>query len=277
MIYIPIPENHLRASQRLHTTLKDLVYMEEGDYIKPRKRWTNDEIEYLESYWGEISIPSIARKLERSINAVKKKANQMGLGRHIHSGEYITYNQLMKTLRGETCSYTDISWIKNRGLPVKYKKTMKMKYRVIYLDDFWTWAEKNRTFIDFSKVEENILGKEPEWVKEQRKADILYARYKKTPWTPNEDQLLIDCLNAYKYSYREIAIKLKRTEGAIKTRILDLKLKVRPLRDPHNSWAEEETKILFDLYEKGYRPEVIAEFINRSASAIKSKIEREIL
>lgn len=79
MIYIPIPENHLRASQRLHTTLKDLVYMEEGDYIKPRKRWTNDEIEYLESYWGEISIPSIARKLERSINAVKKRLTKWDL------------------------------------------------------------------------------------------------------------------------------------------------------------------------------------------------------
>lgn len=219
----------------------------------------------------------MAQKLERSINAVKKRANSIKLGRHLDSGEYITYNQLMKALRGEPCSYTDISWIKNRGLPVKYKKFVKMKYRVIYLDDFWEWAKKNRTFIDFSKVEENILGREPKWVKEQRKADILYAQYKKTPWTPNEDQFLIDCLNSYRYSYRELAIKLKRTEGAIKTRMLDLNLKIRPLRAPHKNWTEEEKKILLDLYKKGYRPEVIAEFINKSASSIKGKIEREIL
>lgn len=240
------------------------------------RRWTKDEIEYLKNHWGEKSIPAIAKKLNRSVDAVKLKAQRLGLARHIHSGEYITLNQLMQALgRGNVNSYTLISWVKKRGFPVRTKKSINRKYRVVCLDEFWEWAEKNRTFIDFSKVPQGILGKEPEWVAEQRKADELFAMYKKTPWTKEEDALLKAMLNSYRYSYRDISIRLKRTEGAIKRRIFDLGLKQRPLRaDNHNPWTDEEEKILLDLYYKGYRPEVIAEHIDRSAQAIRGKIER---
>lgn len=143
--------------------------------------------------------------------------------------------------------------------------------------DFWKWAKDNRTFIDFSKVEIGILGEEPAWVKDQRKADILFSQYKRTPWTNDEDSLLKSMLNLYRYSYRDISIRLKRTEGAIKRRMLDLKIKQRPLKaDNHNPWTDEETSILNDLLSKGYKAEVIAEYIDRSALAIKGKIERGI-
>ena len=131
--------------------------------------------------------------------------------------------------------------------------------------------------IDFSKVERNTLGPEPAWVKEKRKADYLANQYKKTPWTPAEDALLIQMLGAYRYSYREISIRLKRTEGALKRRMKDLGLKQRPLRaDNHNPWTEEETEILVDLYYKGYTSGVMAEKIPRSALAINGKIERMV-
>jgi hypothetical protein len=240
------------------------------------KAWTSEQIEVLDQGWGTISIPSIAQKLGKSINAVKIKAYKLGYQRHIHAGEYITLNQLMQALgRGMVHNYTLTSWVKNRGLPVKNKKSIKKSYRIIYLNDFWKWAKENRTFIDFFKVTPGYLGKEPEWVKEQRKADILSAQYKKTPWSSDEDSLLKSMLNSYNYSYRDISIRLKRTEGAIKRRMLDLKIKKRPLKaDNHNPWTEDEMLILVDLLEKGYRAEVIAEFIDRSALAIKGKIER---
>jgi hypothetical protein len=240
------------------------------------KHWTKEQIEYLENSWGETSIPTIAKNLNKTVNAVKSKALRLGLRRHIHSGEYITLNQLMIALgRGPVHSYILKSWVEKRGLPVKTKKSINRKYRVVYLDDFWKWAERNRTFIDFSKVERNILGEEPEWVAEQRKADEMFAMYKKTPWTKEEDAVLRAMLNSYKYSYRDISIRLKRTEGAVKRRMLDLGIKQRPLKaDNHNPWANEEENILMDLYYKGYRQEVIAEFIDRSALAIRGKIER---
>lgn len=241
------------------------------------RNWTKEEIEYLESKWGVISIPGIAKALNRTVSAVKNKAQRLGLSRHIHSGEYITLNQLMNALgRTGGTSYTVNQWL-DKGLPVKTRRSINMKYKIIYIDDFWEWAEKNRMLIDFSKVEENILGKEPDWVKQQRKADYAAAKYKKTPWTKYEDDLLKSLLKSYQYTYRELSIRLKRTEGAIKRRMLDLGIKERPLKaDNHNPWTAEEVEILVDMYYKGYIAEVMAEKIPRSALAIKGKIERMI-
>lgn len=239
--------------------------------------WPQEQVSYLEDKWGVISITTIAKNLGRSVNAVKIKAYKMGLGRHLHSGDYITLNQLCKALGlGRTYTERYRVW-KKHGLPIKHRKVVKNSFRIIYINDFWKWAEPNKMLIDFSKAEKHILGPEPAWVEEKRKADYLAGLYKKTPWTPAEDALFIQMLNSYLYSYREISIRLKRTEGALKRRMKDLGLKQRPLRaDNHTPWTEEETKILVDLYYKGYSSEIIAEKIPRSALAIKGKIERMI-
>ncbi len=41
--------------------------------------WTKEEIAYLEDSWGTYSIKSIAKKLDRTVNAIKLKANRIGL------------------------------------------------------------------------------------------------------------------------------------------------------------------------------------------------------
>ena len=121
------------------------------------------------------------------------KVQRLGLGAFLESGEYITVNQLYKALgygRGSS-AYKNISWVEQRGLPVKLKTVRNNKFKIIYIDDFWQWAEANRNFIDFAKMAVGALGKEPEWVKEQRKADQRQlTSFKKTPWSPYEDERL---------------------------------------------------------------------------------------
>lgn len=159
---------------------------------------------------------------------------------------------------------------------MKKRKSIKKAYLVIYLDEFWKWAFENRTIIDFSKFEENNLGKEPDWVKEQRRADIAKAvKFKLSPWTKDEDSILISMLNEYKYGYKEISERLQRTEGAIKRRMCTLGLKQRPVKaDNHIPWTDTEEKILLDMKAKGYSAEVIADKIGRSSLAIRGKVER---
>lgn len=241
------------------------------------KNWTQEECDYIQDKWGMISIPSIAANLGRTVNAVKCKSVKMGLGRHIHSGEEITLNELFNAI-GKASSY---GWLANRwcryGLPIKMKKSINKKYKVIEIDDFWKWAEKHKKLLDFSKFELNMLGKEPEWVGTKRQADIAASKYIKTPWTEEEDNMLIDMLNSYRYSYQDISDRLRRTGGAIKRRMLDLGLKQRPLKaENHNLWTNEEIKILRSLQNKGYSPEVIAHRLGgkRSALAVRGKIER---
>ena len=81
----------------------------------------------------------------------------------------------------------------------------------------------------------------------------------------------------YRYTYRDLSLRLRRTEGAIKRRMCDLNIKARPLKmSNHNPWTKTETKKLIDLYHKGYSPDTMANYIPRSAQACRGKIERLI-
>jgi len=192
----------------------------------------------------------------------------------LDSGEYVTFNQLIKALGFKGYTYKIKSWIKNRKFPVKYKKVNGCSFRVVSLDDFWKWAKKNKSFLDFSKLEENALGKEPKWLKQQRKiAELQNIKYRTTPWSKEEDERLKVALKRYKYTWRELSQMFKRTEGAIQRRVLDLGIKERPLpTNNHIKWTDEEHKLLHDMLKKGYTYELMAEQINRSVTAIRGKV-----
>ena len=106
------------------------------------RTWTAAETEYLEENWGMKSIPTIAKNLNRTVNAIKVRAARLGLGAVLMSGDYITLNQLLIAVTGsESAYYYKIkSWVQNRGLPVHTKKVDQCSFRVVYLDEFWEWA-----------------------------------------------------------------------------------------------------------------------------------------
>ena len=109
--------------------------------------------------WGQLSIPTIAKNLNRSANAIKVRVARLGLGPSLMAGDYITLNQLLATMGNAGGNgYKMKSWVENRGLPVHTKKVDKCSFRVVFLDEFWEWAEKHRSFIDFSKLEPLVLG-----------------------------------------------------------------------------------------------------------------------
>lgn len=62
-------------------------------------------------------------------------------------GDYVTLNQLVTAFnRTGSYSYKMISWVENRGLPVHNKRVQQNTFRVVYLKEFWTWAEKTVHF-----------------------------------------------------------------------------------------------------------------------------------
>jgi hypothetical protein len=243
--------------------------------MRIKRTWTLEDKIYLEEHWGKGSLPYIAKCLNRSINAIKLKAYKLGLGDHLHSGKEITFFDLCKALgRENNYGYYLKRW-SEYGCPIRLKKVIKEKFAVMDIEDFWKWAKQNKYLLDFSKFEKHMLGKEPDWVAKKRRADIAAKKYKTTPWTKTEDTYLISLLNSYQYGYREISIKLCRTEGAIKRRIGDLGLKQRPLKaDNHIPWTDKEVNTILSMLEDGYKPEVMAEYVNRSALAIRGLLER---
>lgn len=242
------------------------------------KRWSSQEKEYLESYWGVISLKGIATNLNRSVETVKKKAQQIGLSDPKFSFEGITLHQLSKYLN---MSYSAITgWVKKHEFPAK-KKLFGCKSRiwVVKIEDFWDWAEKHKQFIDFNRFEKNSLGPEPDWTKAKRNADEIKVRKVKKslkqPWTSDDDNILKGMLNAYKYTYPEISQRLGRSEAAIKRRVWELGIKARPLRfNNHIKYTEEEIKSIICMIENGHCLEDIASRINKSAQGVRGKLER---
>lgn len=240
--------------------------------------WTQDEIAYLEDRWGNASIKRIATHLNRSVSAVKQKAHRMGLDDASLHYDGITLNQLAEATN---ISYSILkNWVKLYGFPAKKKLFVEQnRVYVVKYDDFWKWAEANKQMINFSKIEKYSLGPEPDWVDEKRKADLSEARRIKKShnyaWSKDEDRELEHLLNAYRYTYPEIAKRLHRSEGAVKRRIRDLGLKARPIRlENHIKYTIEDIALMKDMYDKGYCLEDIAERINKSALGVRGKFER---
>lgn len=240
------------------------------------RTWTKTDLDYLSENWGRTSVPTICEKLGRSKNAIMCKVNKLGLPPFLESGDYITFNQLIIAVTGSTTnySYKMESWVKNRGFPAHTKRKNKCTWRIVYLDEFWEWAEKNRAFIDFSKMDPLALGEEPDWVPEQRRKDFwAFANQRKDPWTPVEDNTLKSLLKRHKYGYAELSNELRRSAGAIQRRINDLKLKERPVKaDNRNEWTDTDFQILADGIRAGDSYSLIGEMVGRSEKAVRGKV-----
>lgn len=239
-------------------------------------KWTESDIEYLQTCWGRRPIPKIAKTLNRTAKAVRVKAMRLNLGSFLMGGDYITYSQLLSAL-GKSTAHTETnkSWVQKRGLPLKYTyvNCRKRKVAIIYLDAFWKWAKVNRSLINWYKFEQNSLGEEPQWVKEYRKTNI--TNKVRLPWSQQEDELLKMLLKQHRYSYSEISKQLDRTQGAVLWRCKILNIKERPIRAyAHNMWTDEEIDKLKHLINMGYTYEQMEQYMGRGASALRGKVKR---
>jgi hypothetical protein len=240
--------------------------------MRKGKNWTREEKQYLEDNWGTYSVKTLAKNLERSENSIVLMKNRLGLGRFLDNGEYVTYSQLLQAVYGISgaCNAYRLPKI---GFPIRKKRVGNNSFKVVYLNDFWKWAEENKRLLDFSKMEENILGKEPEWVKRKRSIDYE-CRVNTSPWTITEDMKLKRMIGQYKHTYTDIACSLNRTEGAVKRRLTDLGIKGRPIKAEIRSWKDAEVQILIFMFEEGYSFEKIGSELGRTALCCRGKIER---
>lgn len=243
------------------------------------RRWTDKEINYLTESWGATSIPTIASSLGKSITAVELKANRLKLGSFMHCGDYITLPQLWEALGLSRLTYRTPDWLKKHEFPFKYKKvrSANRRFKVVYLDDFWKWAENNKELLDFSKLEYLILGQEPEWVDIKRNQDRLKSSMIiTTDWTSYEDTKLLDMLKSYRYTLKDIANYFHRTEQAVKQRICKLNIKYRPIpMDNQIKWTDEDVELLIELVKEYPNYTLIKNKLsNHSEMSIKSKLYR---
>ena len=241
-----------------------------------KRTWTEKEEDFLRENWGHMTVGGLAKSMKRSNNAIIVRAARLGLGPYLESGEYVTLNQLIQAITGHNAhSYTLKSWVEQRGMPVHYKRIQQKSVRVVYIEEFWEWAEKNRSFIDFSKMEPLALGMEPDWVPEQRRKDFAaFAIQRKDPWTPADDSRLRMLLKQHRYGYMELSEMLHRSAGAIQRRCTDLGLKERPVRASNrgDEWTADDYCILANGIRHGDSYTAIGNALGKSEKAVRGKV-----
>lgn len=240
------------------------------------RNWTYEEKQYLQDNWGSLSKQTIAKNLNRTVNAIEVMKNRLGLGAFLENGDYVSWNQLQIAigLGLSSSGYKMKSWVKNRSFPLHTKRVGQCSFKIVYIEEFWKWAEKNKGLLDFSKFEEMSLGAEPEWARAKRKHDFeRNSKYVSTPWTKTEDEKLRYLLRQYKYTYDELSKIMKRTNGAIQRRVCDLGIKDRPVKaDNHVKWIDKDFDLLVEPIKQGYGYDLMSEKIGKSSNAIRGRV-----
>lgn len=246
---------------------------------RANKQWTQEEYDLLAEEWGMFSIETIAAHLGRSPASIKIKASKLNLGAHVRSSPLISLNVLLTEL-GLSKNGSGYSWnlkkLEEAGLKIHKHRVQNQSFRMVDIAEFWEFAEKNRHLFDFSKLEENVLGAEPKWVKTKRREDFqrrCAVKPSHTKWTEAEEKELLRLLRMHRYTYPEIAERLHRSEGSITRRMQDLGLKERPVNaDKQSPWTAEQLRTITEMIKSGSNYENMSRAIGKSAKAIRGKV-----
>lgn len=205
--------------------------------LLPEQRpWTLQDEELLSEYWGLYNVETIAKKLNRTITAVRLKAQRMHLGSIMDSSDVLSIDSICDILKVTRNRVLKI-WT-SLGLKVKRKKIIEKFYFYVSWPDLLLFLENNQNEWDSRKVEEYMLGPEPEWLKIKRRNDKISNPLFYRQWTLEEMKHLMFLKKTGK-SYKEIAKLLDRTESSI-SNILH---KINKKENLEQSLNYEQTKI----------------------------------
>lgn len=168
-----------------------------------RREWTEWEVKYLEKKYVGQPVERTARKLNRSINSVKRKAAKLDLN---HYTNFLSAKVVAKCFNVDT--KVVIRWIDKFDLPCKKVVCSNQTRYLIEGSKFWKWAENNKDIINWSKYERMSILPEPKWLKEViRNYDAPKTRDKYT----DDEIIKIRVLLSKGMSYAEIAKETGRT------------------------------------------------------------------
>lgn len=170
------------------------------------KRWTKEEIEYLNKWWGKKDRIAIAKHLNKSVAAVKGQVNTQGLGSFLESNEYLNAVEVSKLLGVQESTIR--KWT-SRGLPCK-----KFPMYVMFDEkDVLKFMQENPDSWDARKCDYWYFQTFP-WFREKLAKDRERKSYYYKNWTDYELQRL-QTMKRRGYTNRQIADELGRTKRSV--------------------------------------------------------------
>ena len=124
-------------------------------------------------------------------------------------------------------------------------------------------------------MKKNSIENEPEWVEKLRKNQK--SKFSSVKWTKKEENELLKLIFQYKYTYKQISEKLNRSEGAVLRKLIDLKIKARPLREPAHSrnYNDKDLEYIKNSILEGKLYRQMTEHIGKSEKAIRGFLYRK--
>lgn len=172
------------------------------------RRWTQEELNTLESMIGTYTVATIAKKLGRSFDAVNIKLNRMGLVGFEKSTDLLTMNQVCLMLGVESRTVKK-KWC-NKGLRIMRKGN----YLAIRQEVLIKYLKNHPEDWNALRVTDDSLIMAYPWYKEKKKQDSKVNYY----WT-DEEVSRMKILRHKGYSIREIAEQMGRSESSIKYKL----------------------------------------------------------
>lgn len=135
------------------------------------KRWTKEEETLLSDLWGSESIENISKKLNRTVSAITNRVYILGLGSQIENNYDGLKIQDISDIFQVNRNVILTSWV-SLGLKLSFRKRSNYSvYSYVEINNLYEFLEKNQNIWDSRNLEKNILGAEPEWLKEKRIRD----------------------------------------------------------------------------------------------------------
>ena len=230
---------------------------------KVYRKWTDEEDEYLINNWGVLEMQTLMKNLDRTFNAINKRAKTHRLGSATKTN-YFTRTEIAKMLG------VDYYTLDKLGLKFKKRAFRVRKTNIITQENLFKWLKKNPDKYYAKNIPEYALGIEPEWLVKKRKYESNYRLRRR--WSEVEDFNLKSLVKA-KIPYDQIAIELNRNVNSIRKRIYVLGLVPRKYKTFR--WTDKEKERLDYLINETIMsiPEM-ADDLMRSEGSIKSFIHK---
>lgn len=246
---------------------------------KTARRWTEEEIKLLKIMAPKYLNKTIARKLNRSINELNKKARELGIKLIVKRPVWKKWK--IKFLK-ENINILSLSQI-GKELEVNYYQIMDKldELGIEYNNNFWSEEEINilteladkvyiRELAKTTKLSELVkeLNRTSSSIKSMAKKLEINIISDRKNWTEEEYNLLEKLTMIDKKTPKEIADIFGRSEDAIIIKINRRGLQIQT--NDKRFWTKEEETLLSDLW--GTESfENIAKKLNRTVSSIKNK------
>lgn len=125
--------------------------------INRKNTWTKEEETLLSDLWGSESIEQIAKKLNRTVSAIRNKAFQLKLGSQMENNyEGLKIAEICELFNVEP-TLVKVGWVA-LGLKVKTRKiTQAYSYQYVEIKDLFDFLKANQNIWDSRVLEKNIL------------------------------------------------------------------------------------------------------------------------